>query len=57
MRKKQLKCPVCGQRIIDASDKNISELVAEANMKPGWDPDYYQKRPKCKKQIGIKKVS
>lgn len=56
--KKQLKCPVCGfKRLID-SDANIkSELIAENKMQDGWKPDYYQKCPKCRNQIGIRKIS
>lgn len=55
--KKQLKCPVCGfKRLIDANLDNISELVPEKEIKDGWTPDYYQKCPCCKNQIGIKKI-
>ena len=57
MTKKQLKCPVCGQRIIDATAPTTSELVEESRIKPGWHADYFQKCPRCKNQIGIKKVS
>lgn len=57
MGKKQLKCPSCGHRLIDAVSSNKSELVAEENMKAGWKPDYFQKCTCCKKQIGIRKVS
>ncbi len=57
-KKKQLECPVCGfQRLIDADENNMSELIAEESMPEGWHPDYFQKCPNCKKQIGIRKVS
>lgn len=56
--KKQLACPVCGfKRLIDADTSNKSELVPEKEIKSGWTPDYYQKCPCCKNQIGIRKVS
>lgn len=56
--KKQLPCPVCGfRRLIDADSNNKSELIAERNIEGEWVPDYYQKCPNCKNQIGIKKVS
>lgn len=54
--RKQLGCPSCGARLIDAVFDIESELVAEGGFRPGWKPDYIQKCPKCKKQIGIKKV-
>lgn len=55
--KKKLGCPVCGfKRLIDADENNESELIAEEQMPDGWHPDYFQKCPQCKKQIGIRKV-
>lgn len=57
MDRKQLKCPACGRRLIDEAVSNKSELVAEENIKVGWEPDYYLKCSLCKRQIGIKKVS
>lgn len=56
--RKQLPCPICGfKRLIDANSDNKSELMAEKDIEKGWIPDYYQKCPNCKNQIGIKKVS
>lgn len=56
-RKKQIPCPVCGfRRLIDAEMDNLSELMPENKMPDGWHPDYFQKCPQCKKQIGIRKV-
>lgn len=58
MRKKRLCCPCCGfRRLIDAEEDNISELYAENTMPANWKPDYFQKCPQCKNQIGIRKVS
>lgn len=58
MRRKNLSCPLCGfRRLIDADENNESELIAEEQMPDGWHPDYFQKCPQCKKQIGIRKVS
>lgn len=58
MKKTKLKCPVCGyERLIDASVHNRSILFPESKMPTGWEPDYYQKCPRCKNEIGIKKVS
>ncbi len=57
MEKKKLKCPVCGfERLIDSAAGTNSELVPEKKISAGWVPDYYQKCPQCKNQIGIKKV-
>lgn len=57
IHKKQLKCPVCNRRLIDAQEDTESELVPEKEIKSGWVPDYFQKCPSCKNQIGIRKVS
>ncbi len=58
MRRKKLSCPFCGfKRLIDADENNQSELIAEDQMPVDWHPDYFQKCPQCKKQIGIRKVS
>lgn len=55
--KKQLTCPVCGfKRLIDSSESTQSELKAEKDIRGMWKPDYYQKCPHCKNQIGIRKV-
>lgn len=57
-KKKQLCCPACGfKRLIDADFMIQSELIPEKEIPRGWVPDYYQKCPGCKNQIGIKKVS
>ena len=58
IHKKKLSCPVCNfNRLIDADESTMSELVPESSIVPGWIPDYYQKCPVCKNQIGIKKLS
>ena len=55
--RKALPCPVCGfGRLIDSTSDNKSELVPEKDIKDGWVPDYFQKCPRCKTQIGIKKI-
>lgn len=57
IRKKPLRCPICGQRIIDAIENNMdTKLVPEKDMDENFIPDYFQKCPKCKNQIAIKKV-
>lgn len=56
MEKVQLRCPVCGARLIDSVSGNRSELVPEWRFRTGWKPDYIQKCPKCKTQIGIRKL-
>ena len=57
-QKKQLACPACGfKRLIDAEEHNISELISETKAPRGWIPDYFQKCPQCKSQIGIKKIT
>lgn len=58
VHKKKLSCPVCNfKRLIDADESTKSELIPESRIEPGWVPDYYQKCPVCKSQIGIKKLS
>lgn len=58
MKKKKIPCPLCGfSRLIDADENNESELYAEKDMPLDWQPDYFQKCPHCKNQIGIRKVS
>ncbi len=56
--KKKLPCPVCGfERLIDEDEHTKTEAKAESAMPPDWIADYFQKCPRCKNQIGIKKVS
>ena len=57
MVKKQLKCPVCGRRLIDAASGTQSELREEGKIQHDWIPDYIQKCSRCKKEIAIRKVS
>lgn len=53
-RKKKLSCPLCGfNRLIDADVDNLFELMPEDKMPKDWHPDYFQKCPHCKNQIGI----
>jgi len=55
LKMKQLKCPLCGARLIDSAENCVSELRADGKEEPGWIPDYKQKCPKCKQVIAIKK--
>lgn len=54
---KKLMCPICGARIVDASEYTISELRVVEEKELKWVADYYQKCKKCKKEIGIKKLN
>ena len=55
--KKRISCPICGfARLIDSDENVKSELREESTITDGWHPDYFQKCPQCKKQIGIKKI-
>ena len=55
--KKKLICPVCNfQRLIDSAVSIESELRKEDDIDSKWKPDYYMKCPRCKNQIGIRKV-
>lgn len=54
---KQLECPVCGRRLIDAVEGNQSEVREKDKIQAGWIPDYLQKCWGCKKVIAIRKVS
>jgi cytochrome c-type biogenesis protein CcmH/NrfF len=54
MRKK-LECPICNfSRLVDSDIRIKSELKAES--KTNWVADYYVKCPKCKNEIGIRKI-
>lgn len=55
MKRIQIKCPFCKYRIID-SNADINTRTGPEEEAPGWIPDYIQKCPRCKKQIGLKKV-
>lgn len=56
--KRMLPCPECGfRRLIDADEHTKTETIAEVKMPQDWIPDFFQKCPQCKKQIGIRKVS
>jgi len=58
IEKTQLICPICGfKRLIDSDVNTKSELKPEKEIRDGWCADYYQKCPKCRNQIGIKKIS
>ena len=57
MKTKKLKCPLCGYRLIDSAEECITELRPGDEKIRGWKPDYMQKCPKCKREIGIRKVS
>lgn len=57
MKKKKIACPLCGfSRLIDADENVKSELKPESEITDAWHPDYIQKCPQCKNQIGIRKV-
>lgn len=53
--RRQLSCPVCGQHLVDADD-NTKSQVRPVQKNSKWIPDYYQKCPRCKNDIGIKTV-
>ncbi len=59
--KKQMECPKCGRRILDAESsissevKDLDDKRNEALLR-GWKPDYYVKCWKCKAHIGIRKI-
>lgn len=54
--RKQLKCPFCNHRVIDADDTVESEIrVCKSNE--SWKADYYTKCWSCKKEIGLKKLN
>jgi hypothetical protein len=55
-RVKELKCPVCGRRIIDEREGDESEAFPVGKEPPGWDPDYCTKCNTCKNEIGIRKI-
>ncbi len=57
MKNKKIPCPICGfSRLIDSDENVKSETKAVNDISDGWHPDYIQKCPQCKNQIGIRKV-
>lgn len=56
MQKKHIQCPLCHGRIIDANEKIKTMVLTEDDIKLGMTADYFSKCPKCKNEIGIKKV-
>lgn len=50
----QLKCPVCGKRLIDCNH-GVKSQVSIAEEAAG--ADYFTKCKNCKTEIGIKKIS
>lgn len=53
-----LECPICHfRRLIDTRKGCKSELKGMRDFPENWVPDYYQKCPSCKQEIGIRKVS
>lgn len=54
---KILRCPVCGARLIDSAKNIMTELIPQEDAENEKMSDYYQKCNKCKRLIGIKKVS
>lgn len=52
---KQIKCPICNRRLIDAEESVESE-VRVFNPAETWKADYYLKCWKCKSNIGLKKT-
>lgn len=52
---KEIKCPCCGYRLIDADRKIITEACAVDQVNK-MEADYYVKCKKCKKEIGIRKI-
>jgi DNA-directed RNA polymerase subunit RPC12/RpoP len=54
MKKKQIKCPCCGRRLIDSSEQINTKtrvVIGEENA------DYFLKCSSCKKEIGIIKIT
>lgn len=60
--KKEVLCPICRSRIIDAEDGVHTELrVVKPNVtdlsQPTWRPDFYIKCWKCKSEVELRKIS
>ena len=56
-RKKSIACPSCGyKRIGDAFEGTKYEAFPEEKIPDGWVPDFFHKCPKCKREIGIRKI-
>lgn len=60
--KKEVFCPICHSRIIDAEDGVHTELKivnpkGNAPPQPTWKPDFYIKCWKCKSEVALKKIS
>ena len=55
LKRKQIQCPRCGSRIIDASmgTKTLIRVLPEKEELPA---DYYMKCKHCRTEIGLKKL-
>jgi phage FluMu protein Com len=54
--RKQLRCPICNRRLIDA-EVNIETELRAFDPAMVWKADYYLKCWKCKSSIGLKKIN
>lgn len=56
MKKKKIKCPCCGRRLIDSNEQiiTVAESVVPYESK---ESDYFLKCNMCKNEIGIKKIT
>ena len=55
MKKKKIKCPCCGSRIMD-SNEQVNTIALQAEHTKEEEADYFIKCKVCKKEIGIIKV-
>lgn len=60
--KKEVYCPLCRSRIIDAENSVYTELrvIDPKGHDPpqqSWKPDYYVKCWKCKSEVALRKIS
>lgn len=56
MKKKKIKCPCCGSRLIDSNEQIIT-VAEEVELYGKKEADYFIKCKVCKKEIGIKKIT
>lgn len=56
MKKKKIKCPCCGSRLMDSNEQIIT-VAEEAAPYGEEEADYFIKCKTCKKEIGIKKIT
>jgi ssDNA-binding Zn-finger/Zn-ribbon topoisomerase 1 len=54
-KRKRVKCPKCGARLMD-ENINTSSVLHVMEEGVHWEADYYPKCKVCKAEIGVRKI-